>query len=238
MAYTATQLVSDAYYASGIVSRDFEQPSGSQNKDGLREFNYILSDKTVDSSMLAYNTSYSFNTVIGQESYAIPDLITVDTLTFTLDNVRYPLSQVKKNQYFGNVRANSVSSLPYQFHIVRDLAGANLYMYFLPNAVYTMELWGSFSLSSVTGDTDLELTHDLFYISYMKNALAARLCSVFNVEVPMGVSEELRKYYQWIQNRSAPLDLTMRKISTLSGDSTINYGEVNLGNGWGVGDEV
>ena len=42
MAYTTNQLISGAYYASGVVSREFETVSGAQIGDGLEWLNNII----------------------------------------------------------------------------------------------------------------------------------------------------------------------------------------------------
>ena len=98
MAYNTNQLISGAYYAAGIVSREFETVSGSQMTDGLTWLNNIITEKSVNSGMIPYETTYNANFVIGQESYYIPNLIQVDTLTFFLENVRYAKKYEKRNR--------------------------------------------------------------------------------------------------------------------------------------------
>jgi len=98
-----------------------------------------------------------------------------------------------------------------------------------------MEAWGLFRLDEVALNQDLSLTLDRFYINYLKFALAERLCIEFNFVIPTGVDMQLKKYEAMIQSRSAQLDLTMQKMSTLTNGSTLNYGTVNLGFGWTTG---
>lgn len=234
MAYTVTKLITDAYYASGIVSREFETVSGSQMQDGLNFLNDILSDKAIEKDMIPYYTKYTFNAVAGQEMYFIPNLESIDTLVFYINNVRYQMSELHRIEYFGNSRAN-INSLPFNWHVERCLGGANLYLYFFPNTNYPMEAWGLFRLLEVALNQDLSLTLDRFYINYLKFSLADRLCTEFNFVVPAGVDKQLKQYQLWIQARSAPLDLTNQKLSTLNGQSTLNFGQINLGKGWTVG---
>lgn len=234
MAYTVTKLINDAYYASGIVSREFETVSGSQLQDGLDFLNDVLTDKAIEKDMIPYYQKYVFNAVAGQETYFIPGLESLDTLVFFIDSVRYQMREVDRIQYFGSSRAENVTSLPFNWHLERTLGGANLYMYFKPNSNYPMEAWGLFRLLEVALNQDLSLTLDRFYINYLKFALAQRLGTEFNFITPPGVNEQLTKYEMMIQARSAPMDLTMQKLSTLTNGSTLNYGQVNLGFGWTV----
>lgn len=234
MAYTVTKLITDAYYASGIVSREFETINGSQLNDGFNFLNDVLADKAIEKDMIPYYLKYEFNAVAGQEMYFIPNLESIDTLVFFINNVRYQMQEIHRVGFFGTSRAD-VSSLPFTWHLERCFGGANLFLYFFPDTNYPMEAWGLFRLAEVTLNQDLSLTLDRFYLNYLKYALAERLCSEFNFVVPAGVDKQLKQYQLMIQSRSAPLDLTMQKTSTLNGQATLNYGSINLGKGWTIG---
>lgn len=337
MAYGVIKLINDAYYASGIVSREFEEVSGYQLNDGLDYLNDILADKTIEKDMLPYFLKYSFYAQAGVEKYFIPDLEQAETLVFFINSVRYQMSPTERDQYFGSSRATNITSLPFSWHLERCVGGANLYMYFLPDQNYPIELWGLFRLSQVTInqvldangtvanlgictasgaglltanqlvindvsvvgsfatpadvqsyiansglwptiipsivgtqfiltdytnviikvattggtnpantvtfqyfpttsypqlDTFVPTSLDRFYINYLKFALAKRLCVEFNIVVPPGVNDQLIQYQNWISKRSAPLDLSMVKVSTMGGQNSINYAIVNLSDGW------
>lgn len=336
MTYTVTNLITDAFYISGIVSREFETVSGPQGQVGLHVLNNILSDKTIEKDMIPYYTKYEFNAIAGQEQYFIPNLEELETLVFFLSDIRYQMREVDRIQYFGSARANNINSLPFNWHLERCTGGANIFLYFWPNTNYPMQAWGQFRLNSVTlnqslinvptqaalgavaiGGTGLitgsqfvvngvdlagtyatptvllnyintgvipnvtaslvagnmTLTNsaagniiittagsetapnfvtfanfslmngplsinyattglDEFYTSYLKFALADRLCTEYNFIVPPGVTKQLVQYERWISKRSGPLDLKMQKVSTLKNQSSFNYGQVNLGKGW------
>ncbi len=235
MAYTVTELVNAAYYISGIVSREFETVQGSQLQDGFGMLNDILADKAIEKDMIPYYLKYEFNAVAGQEEYFIPDLEKLDTLVFFINDIRYQMREVDRIKYFGSSRAANISSLPFNWHLERCYGGANLYLYFLPSSTYPMEAWGLFRLTEVTLNQNLSLTLDRFYINYLKFALAERLCAEFNFIVPNGVSVQLRKYEAMIQSRSASMDLTMQKMSTLTNGTALNMGIVNLSGGFTTG---
>lgn len=161
MTYTVANLITDAYYASGIVSREFETLEGSQGWLGLNVLNDILSDKTIDKGMIPYYSKYDFFAVAGQEMYFIPNLEELETLTFFINNVRYQMREVDRIQYFGSARANNINSLPFNWHLERIVGGANIYLYFFPQTNYPIEAWGQFRLTSVTMNQDLSNTETL-----------------------------------------------------------------------------
>ena len=232
MPYTTNQLISGAYYSSGVVSREFETVSGGQIGDGLQWLNDIITDKEVDNSMIPYETTYTFNSVIGQEIYFIPELVQVDTLTFFIQSIRYAMKYTPRNEYFGSSRVNNILTLPYEWYFERQMGGGNLYIYFTPDQNYPMELHGVFNLPSVSLGQDLTLIYDEFMITYFRYALSDRICSEYNYETPQNVYRQLSKYEAFISKRSRELDLRIAKTSTLQKRGSINYAFVNLGKGW------
>lgn len=232
MAYTTTQLITGAYYAAGVVSREFETVSGTQISNGLQWLNDILTEKTVDDGMIPYESTYTFSAVVGQEAYSIDNLISIDTLVFYLDSVRYAMRYTERNAYFGSPRVENIQTLPYQWYFERGFGGGTLYIYFTPDQAYDMEIHGIFRLSTVTLGQDLSLTLDQFYITYLRYALADRICAEYAYDTPSNLVRQLGKYQAWIDKKSRKLDLTIQKLSTLQKSGTYNWGMVNLGKGW------
>ena len=235
MSYTVTKLITNAFHTSGIVAREFQTVSGTQVQEGLDYLNEILGDTRAADDMLSYFTRYTFNTVVGQEKYTIPGLIEVDTLTFVLNTVRYQMNETQRIEYFGTPRANNINSLPLMYHVERQLDGADLYMYFKPEAVYPMELWGLFGLTAVSAlSTDLLLTYDQFYINYLKYMLAKRICVNYDYDVSPKLDMQVKYYEGIISKQSQQMDLKLQKISTLVSGQALNYGQINLGKSWTV----
>jgi hypothetical protein len=232
MAYTTLQLINNAYYESGIVSRGFETVSGQQAIDGLQFLNDLIADKTVENNLIPYYQQYDFNAVIGQERYFIEDLIEIETFVFYIDTVRYATENRARREYFGSSRADNIQSLPGSWHMERCFNGANLYIYFKPNLNFPLTIWGQFRLQSVAINQDLSLTLDRFYINFLKFDLAERLCAEYNYTVPPGVSKALAAYQDNISKKSGPMDLRLIKLSSLQRRGGINYGQVNIGHGW------
>lgn len=232
MAYTANQLISQAYYASNIVSRDFQTVSGAQIGDGLIWLNEIITDATVDEGMIPYETTYTFNTVAGDGIYEIPGCIKIDTLVFYKDSVRYAMEYQKRNEFFGSPRVESITALPFDWYFERQLGGGNLHIYFLPDQIYQMEIHGVFSLEEISLGDDLSETFDKFYISYLKYALADRICVNYEVDTPISVIKQLNRYQAFINKKSRLLDLRLNKMSTLQSGTGYNWAYVNLGRGF------
>ena len=233
MPTTARQLITKSFYLSGVVSRDLQVLEGSQLLDGLDLLNAILSFKTVDNRKIPYFVDYNFNTVPGVEKYFIPGLVSCETLTYLINEVRYAMRSLERVEYFEYFRVQNVNSLPSVYHIERCLGGANLFMYFLPNAIYPFTMYGKFSLQEVDEDTDLELSFDKFFIEYMRYLLASYICEFYEIDVPASVFRRLSEYEDQIKDTS-PIDFSMKKLSTLQtyGGPDI-YAIANLGNGWG-----
>lgn len=234
MAYTTTELITRAWYLSSIVARGEETVDGSQLNDGLTMLNSLLSFKSADQRMIPYYGPYSFTGIIGQEKYSIPGLILSQTLTFTIPgggNVRYPMRLVDRTTYFGSPRANNVNSLPFTYHVEREKSGSDLYMYFKPDRAYEFELFGKFALNSVTKDQDLSLILDLFYIDYLRYALAEYMCQEYNITFQPQNQAKLNEFEATIFDIS-PIDFTVKKNSCLQKRGSLNYAQVNIGQGY------
>lgn len=156
MAYPVTQLISEAFYTSGIVSRQFQTVAGDQEQTAFLKINEILTDTAIETDMIPYfNTAYNFNAVVGQEKYFIPNLDESETLTFFINTIRYQMRKNPRDQYFGQGRAQNVESLPFNWHSERTIGGSNVFIYFFPDTQYPMQLTGLFRLQSVSLFQDL-----------------------------------------------------------------------------------
>lgn len=231
MAYTTTQLITGAYYLSGITARLLQSVTGDQLTDGLDLLNDMLSMQSVNQRMIPYFKQHDFDGVVGQELYFIENMIEIQTLTFNIGDVRYSMMPVERKIYFGAGRVNNVESLPFNYHMERVLGGSNLYVYYLPNQVYTFSLWGKFALDQAALGQDLSQIYDRFYITYMKYLLAEYICSSYNVVFQPQSAEKLRQFEKTLRDLS-PYDLATQKLSTLQQQPGYNYADANIGMGY------
>ena len=230
---TAIELISNAYYLSGVVSRQLESVDSSQLSDGLDMLNDILAEKTAKGNEIPYyEPEYETQTVTGQEKYFIPGLIEEEAVTYNIGDVRYSAMRVSRKRYFGSSRANNISSLPATYHVERKKGGADLYFYYSPSDVYTVHITGKFSLQSVTAESNISDSLEVFYISYLKYALAKRISDFYNFDFSAGKMKTLNDLEKNIFQVSSP-DMTIKKSSILDGDNVgVNYAYANLGSGF------
>ncbi len=234
MAYSALTLITRAWYLSGIVARNLETVSGDQVTDGLFLLNVLLDFKASDVRLIPYFTRYAGTFVVGQEMYYIPNLYDIETMTFNIGTVRYPMNKTTRDVYFGNGRVDNINSLPFQYHLERTYGGSNVWVYFLPEQAYVFNLIGKFALTEVTLMQDMSLVYDQFYLEYLRYALAQFYCNEYNIAFAPEKLQMLRTYEKKLQDVSPP-DLTLQKLNFINQDTTINWAFVNLSKGWTPG---
>lgn len=232
MAYTAQTLITRSWYLSGIVARGAQTVSGDQITDGLMLLNALLAWKSVDTDLIPYWTyDTSHSTVPNQEEYFIPNCLAIESVTFNIDVLRYPMDFVSRRNYFGSGRVDNISTLPFNWTFNRKLGGGTLYLYFLPQAVYPLKIMGKFGFASVTLTTDLETVYDNSYIEYLRYSLAQYMCSEYGITFNPESEKILMRIIRQLMYVSPP-DLSVIKTSILTQGTGINYGDVNIGRGW------
>jgi len=239
MAYLTRQLIIDAYYLSGIVSRTLETVSGDEINDGLARLNDFLTIKGADTKLIPYYTEVNSNFVTGQEIYFIPNLVEIDTLTFFLPNpssspqstIRFEMEELSREEYFAVPRAENIKTLPYIYHLERTFGGSNLYVYFLPNEPYAYQMWAKFSLLKTDLNQDLSLIYDEWYLAYVKYGLAIWLCEWRSVQPPASLTQTFFNMEQKMTTLGV-IDFTHRKLEWFKRGAGLNWGDVNYGHGW------
>lgn len=238
MPYTAGQLVTRAWYLTGIVSRDLQTVSKTQFESGMFCLNALLAMNTANMGLIPYFTKDNFNGIVGNEPYFIPNLIQLETLTFVIPDlatpdqtVRFPMSRKTREDYWATPRANGIASLPYIYETERVMGGMNLYLYFTPNQPYVFEYWGKFSLSQTVQNQDLSLIYDQFYLEYLRYGTAVYLCEEWNVIPPPSVKSRLAEYEHLIRNTS-PQDFTQKIACPFNGNYAPNYAYANASAGY------
>lgn len=231
MAYPALELITRSYYLSQVVARELQTVSGAQITDGLYLLNSLLDFKGSDIRHIPYFKRDTFDTVVGQEEYFVPNLVYLDALTFNIGDVRYALDKMTRKEYFSGPRVDNIESLPYGYRIERELGGSRIYLYFLPESIYTMKLSGKFEFDEVELQTDLSLSYDLFYTEYMRYLLAQMICAEWGVTLPDQASKQLSIYQKKIMEVSPP-DLSIQKQSFFNKQPTWDWQAINLWKGW------
>jgi hypothetical protein len=232
MAYTATNLITDALNLSGVVSRKFQTPDGDDIQTGLSRLNDILAVKSIDNRLIPFFSTVEINLIPGTEKYFIPGLMLVDTVTFNIGNVRFKTEEVGRRRYFGDTRVDGINSLPFTWTSNRSLNGTDIYLYFFPNSNYVLKIWGKFALGNVTLAQDLSLTLEQNYTTYLQFALANYLCMYYGLDFGPDKLRELKSLQREVMDIQA-IDFNLQKSSTLGGGRGGDiWVEANLKLGW------
>ena len=231
MAYTTLQLINRAFYLSQVVSRSLETVSGEQVSDGLYLLNALIDFKNSDLRLIPYFNRTTFNAIIGQEKYQIPNLLYVDSLTFNIGPVRYSMIDQTRKQYFASPRVDNITALPYSYRCERDLDGMNIYLYFLPQDTYVMTIMGKFGLTEVDLTTDLSLYYDAYYVEYLRYSLARQICGEYGASFPDASEQQFQEIQKKLLDVS-PADLSITKQSFFSGNLGYDWQHINISPAW------
>lgn len=231
MTYLARELISSAYNLSGIVARDLQTVTGAQTNLGLRLLNAMLSMKACDKALIPYYDELIVNGVVGQEKYFLENMVQVECVTFYIGALRYGLKKQGRQAYFATSKYTSINSILYKWHVERCLGGSNLFVDFKPADTYAIHIWGKLSFDEVTLDTDLSTVFDGYYLEYLRYEIAAVLCNEYQITLQAQTAEWLEDLRNKVRDES-PIDLKTIKRSRFGSAGGLNYGDINLGNGW------
>ena len=232
---TARELITDAWYLSGIVSRDLQSVSGSQISDGLRMLNALLSQLSRNSKYLSYITHTTEPLVTGVAEYEIPGLMELNELTFSLDNVNYQMIRESEYRFWGSSKITDIVSFPWRYYFEPILNGGKIYLYFSPESgISELQINGRFKLTSVTLITDLDDFMEDFYKEYLQYYLAKKICNWYDFEFSAQKNSELRRLDK-LASQTSGRDYSMRILNMFQNGAGINYADVNLSNGWRPG---
>ena len=245
---TAQELITRAWYLSGIVARNLQVPTGDQISDGLYLLNALLDFKQIETDLIPYWTYIELNAIPRQEFYFLPYVAAIQSLTFNLGTVRYPMNNVSSTNYYGSSRVDNISTLPFSWNYNRALGGGNLGLYFKPDRSYPLKMMVKLFLVDVQLTTNLaDITecvpyrfinnanqgYDSSYIEYLRYALARFMCSEYGV-LFNPQSEKIFQSYQRKLMYIEPPDLSVKKTTILAASEQVGYswGDVNIGRGW------
>ena len=227
----ATELTTDSYYLAGIVSPGFENVSGQQLTRGINLFNDVISESAISATLIDYDSHLEIDTVIGQEIYFVPGLVELSVLSFNLDDVRYYMTPLTRNVYFGQSRVDNITSLPLTYYAERTMGGMNLYLYYVPDQIYNLNLTGKIAYLPVVPSTNLDLGFERFHQSYFKYKLAKRLCDFNTVPFPQQSHDELISQERNLSKLTVP-DMTASTTTIFLPNPTDPFTQANLGKGF------
>ena len=244
----ARDLINRAWFLSGIVGRNLQFPTGEQTSDGLFLLNALLDFKQIETDLIPYWTYIEFEALPRQEYYFLPYVAAIESLTFNINVIRYPMESVTRRNYYGSARVDNISTLPFSWNYNRALGGGNLALYFKPATCYPLKAMVKLFLTDVCLDTDMSNVsecvpyrfvnssnqgYDSSYLEYLRYALAEFMCSEFGVIFNPQSAKILESYKRKLMYISPP-DLSIIKQSILNNNEQIgyNYGDINIGRGF------
>lgn len=246
MAYLAQTLITRSWYLSGIVARNLQTVTGDMITDGLMLLNALLDFKQIETDLLPYWTYIEMPMIPGQEFYFLPNIADVESATFNINVIRYPMDYTHRRAYFGSSRVDNIQTLPFNWNFNRGQGGGTIGFYFIPDSNYPLKMMTKIFLNDVTLQTDLtnisstlpytflqtqNAGFDTSYIEYLRYALAEYMCSEYGISFNEKSEQILRKYERKLMYMSPP-DLSIGKTSILTEVSGLNFADVNLGKGW------
>ena len=110
MPYLAQDLITRSWFLSGIVARNLQVPTGDQIYDGLQMLNDLLNFKQIETDLIPYWTYIELPLVANQEYYFLPYVAAIESATFNIDVVRYPMDYVSRRNYYGTSRVDNIST--------------------------------------------------------------------------------------------------------------------------------
>lgn len=224
-----TELITRAWYQSGIVAREFETVSDAETADGLMLLNRLINRSAIEPELISYQGHLEVTCVPDQEEYFVKGLVSVREMTFNDGEIRFPMARYTTKRYFSTGRVDNISSLPFHFYFERFLNGGKIYLYFLPDRNYTLNITGKVVLTELSISDNLD-AYDAWFHDYLIFLLARECCLWRKRPVPLEVNTEIERYKMLIKNVS-PADLSINK-SNMFKNNTMDWAEYNLGRGW------
>lgn len=169
MSYTAQALITRSWYLSGIVARNLQVVTGDQITDGLMMLNALLDFKQIETDLIPYWTYIEMPLIGGQEFYFLPNVAEIESATFNIGVVRYPMVPTARRAYFGSGRVDNIQTLPFNWNYNRGEGGGTLGLYFLPEANYPLKLMVKFFLNDVSLATDLTNVYSTLSAGFVSN---------------------------------------------------------------------
>lgn len=226
------ELINTAIVLSQIVGRNLEEVGGSEGRDGLFWLKLLMAEKSINGNRLPYYGHTQVDTVLNQEKYFFAKLITLDALTFSLQGIRYGLRGVNRRSYFGSARATNVSGIPAQVYYERVNGGIDVYLYYTPGEIFTLEATGLISLGDVLIDDELDLVMDTFYQLLLIFELAEYMCIFYGISMSPAASTKLKSLRDSIVDIN-PMDLTLNKVQLIkTGGNYSTLAQINFKDGW------
>jgi hypothetical protein len=212
------EIINRAYIFSGINSILGEtQPD--QVSNGLFLLNHLLSLKNADDEELPYYQTIELTANAGQSEYFVPNMYSLDCMTFNIGDTRYSLKAVTRKVFFGNSRQDNIRSMPSEFYYEKVNGGCKVILYFSPADTYVLKFVGLKGFEPISNvDIELNDSLDISYQSYLILELAKHICLYMTISIPPLLANNLEEIKKKMKNNNA-VDTSFGYISPFTSQS-------------------
>lgn len=190
---TVTEAIKRALRLIGAIDPNVT-PESFQLADGLTALNLFLASLSAQKNAIYAPTTKTFNTVSGTASYTIGSGGDIDVtrpkniikaFIQESDNTDYQIEIIALDNYF-DIVDKTIESRPKQLYHEKTYATGTIYLYYTPDAVYTitLKLWAAFPIYTTLTES---LALPLEYEEMICSNLAIRLAP----EYQRPISQEL-----------------------------------------------
>lgn len=220
---TTNELIVSSLYLLGELGVG-EVPDSMMLSTGIEILNEILDGFSADSIYIPFLTTINFTFVVGQQTYAISDIVPADinadrvvdlsfanyTVATDTDNpITYPLIIASKANYYNVTRLQNLQARPGMIFLNKQDTESFITVYPAPDQTYECSIQVKGMIDQLTPNEDLtELPP--FYYGFLKYALAREFRSYY----PSGNWNDTaeKKYQEYISTlkNANETDLTLR----------------------------
>ena len=229
---TAQALITQAYTLAGIVARELETVSGNQIDDGLTLLNDLLAEHSATGRFIPSYQHQSIVAIPKQQEYEFEGLMHLESMTFQVGAVRFSMKRVSRESFWASPNIKNVVIFPFQYAAERVPGGMRIFFKQPPAPeIDTYTVNGQWALPSECLDFDLSNQLDRYYLSYLKYALAERLCDVYHLPFPPPAQATLNQLRDLCIDIN-PRDMSAKTLSLFPTHTAANWADANLGRGW------
>ena len=226
---TTNQLIINSLYLMGELGVN-ETPDAFMLSTGLDLINELLDKFAADSIYIPYLTTLNYTFTVGQDTYAISDMVPADInadriidLSFANYTVPttgatalvYPLRIINKATYWGVVRQTNLLARPGFIFLNKQATESFITVYPVPDQPYPFTIQVKSMLDKLGAQQTLgELPPN--YYGFLKYALARKFMSYYpSGNWPQVNEQEYMDYYETFKSANET-DLTIRPSVVLT----------------------
>lgn len=214
---TALDLITDSLIDLGAIDPS-EALTADEGSHGLRKVNEMLASWSLESLAVPQILQENFSTVAATASYTIGSGATwnttrplrVESAFIRSNSIDYPLRVITREEY-DRIQAKTTSYMPEYLYFEPSVANAVIYLYGVPDAVYSVFLNSLKQLQSFAALTTTVVLPP-GYLRAIKSNLSVELAPAYNRNVPdavLAIARESKAAVKRLNARTPKLRLNL-----------------------------